>query len=169
MVGSPGVPFCNQKIHQKVHKAENGQEPVEVIQVTFVEIICYPSKLPISCCDVSDNGHQKCAEVAFVIIKIESCYHLKPDDLQNARSHHGKDGNDEANAHARELCEATLVSCDSSSNWDDYAVVDWYPNDNTNGVKDGQGSCRDFEVGTYMGVHGVSLKDKHSAHLTIHS
>jgi len=94
---------------------------------------------------------------------------VEPSNLQNASCQHSKDGDDKAYAHTSELGEAPLVSSELACHRDNYAVVDWNPDNDADGVKDGEGCGGDLEVGAHARIHSVALEDKHGAHLAINS
>ena len=52
------VPFCNQEVHEKVDEAEHGEEPVEVVQMSSVQVIGNPSEVPILGSNVGDNCYE---------------------------------------------------------------------------------------------------------------
>ncbi|URE12723.1 hypothetical protein MUK42_23890 [Musa troglodytarum] len=185
------VPFRHQKIHAKVHKAEDGQEPEEVVEVAAVEVVRNPSRLPVLRGDACDDGNKQAAQVVaerrrgereggahaphrvrrLVVEELQlsdegedlGCphddvlrhlpehghgniaigplvprHHPEPRDLEKASRRHGEDGDHQADAHARQVGEAPLPTRKPSGHRNDDAVVDGNPDDDADGVEDGE-------------------------------
>ena len=65
-------------------------------------------------------------------------YYSQSNYLQDAGGEHGEDGYEEAGAHALELGDAVAVAGEFSGGRDDDSVVDGDPEDDADGVEDGE-------------------------------
>ena len=111
-----------------------------------------------------EDGQRHLLQVVVVV----PANHTQAHALQRPGSNHGEDGDDEADAHARELREPSLVAGDPASRRDDDAVVEGDPHDDTEHVEDGERRRRNLEMRAHAGVQRVALQDEHGAHLAVH-
>ena len=59
------------------------------------------------------------------------------------------------------------MTCEFSSKWDNEAIIDWDPNNDTKGVEYREGGCWNFKAGgANMKIHKAALQHKEVAHLT---
>ncbi|URD92940.1 hypothetical protein MUK42_33519, partial [Musa troglodytarum] len=184
----------DQEIHAEVEKAEDGQEPEEVIEMAAVKISRDPSELPVPRRNGSHDRDEQGAQVVAkrhrgereggthaphrvgclvveelqlpdegedfrdahdevlrhlpeygygnvgiaVVVQVVPRRGSQPHHLQSTGCQHGEDGDDEADAHARQLREAALPAGPPSDRRHDDAIVDRDPHDHADGVGHGE-------------------------------